>query len=237
MNDGISIIIPTFNVPEFLDECLESIFNQKTNINYEIIVGIDNCEKTLEHIKNKQEFYKKIKVFYFNEKVGPYVIKNNLIRETRYNNLLFFDSDDIMNDSLLEMINPFYKTHDVVRFNFQNFNIVKDNINLTTIENSIGVFGIKKKIFEDFNGFENWICQADSEFKRRTEYVGVRTMKLEEVIFKRRIHENNLTRHKNTNMKSSLRYQYIKEIKIKPKDRNPDKLTKQYDLLNEILFT
>lgn len=61
----ISIIIPTFNVPNYLDECVLSILAQRVNFGVEIIIGIDNCEKTLNHILENKDRYSKCKVFYF----------------------------------------------------------------------------------------------------------------------------------------------------------------------------
>ena len=106
MTNGISIIIPTHKVPEYLKECVESIQSQNVNFGVEIIVGIDNCEETLKHIQENKVFYQDIKVFQFNENVGPYIIKNNLINETMFEYVLFFDSDDFMIDG---MLNNFYE--------------------------------------------------------------------------------------------------------------------------------
>jgi glycosyltransferase involved in cell wall biosynthesis len=78
MVEKISVIIPTKDTPKYLDECITSILNQKNDYDIEVILGIDNCEKTLNHIKNNK-LYSNIDVYYFYENVGPYIIKNNLI--------------------------------------------------------------------------------------------------------------------------------------------------------------
>jgi glycosyltransferase involved in cell wall biosynthesis len=231
MSNGISIIIPTFGTPEFIDECIESIQKQNTKLKFEILIGIDKCEDTLNHIKNNKELYSKTKVFYFNENVGPYVIKNNLVRETVYDKLLFFDSDDVMNDNLLETIHPILIERDVVRFKLQNFT-VRDNVKrMLSTETSVGVFGIKKHRFELVNGFESWRCHSDSEFKRRVNFLGFWTMECDNILFKRRIHGKNLTVKEDTNMISDLRKKYMKESSSKPKGKNPETLKIDYDIV------
>ena len=54
MVEKISVIIPTKDTPKYLDECITSILNQKNDYDIEVILGIDNCEKTLNHIKNNK---------------------------------------------------------------------------------------------------------------------------------------------------------------------------------------
>lgn len=43
----ITIITTAFNNTEFIEECLDSIINSSKNLEFELLVGIDNCEKTL----------------------------------------------------------------------------------------------------------------------------------------------------------------------------------------------
>jgi glycosyltransferase involved in cell wall biosynthesis len=145
MKKGVSIIIPTFQVPEYLSECINSILSQKVDFNYEILIGVDGCEDTLNHIKENSEVYKKTKVYYFKENLGPFVIKNNLIDKVKYKYILFFDSDDLMRD---DMLNNFYceiENFDVIRFKYVELvnGTPKGGIKLAH-----GVLGVNKKIFE-----------------------------------------------------------------------------------------
>jgi len=234
MENGISIIIPTYNVPEYLYECVESIYNQKTGFNVEVIIGIDNCPDTLNHINDNKEFYNKTKIYYFDENIGPYIIKNNLINETSNKNILFFDSDDVMNDGMLNMIHPMFKDNDIVRFKFQNFKTENGEKVMGTIEYGVGVFGVRKEKFMGVNGFENWLCQADAEFKMRTEYLQFNTKQLEDICFKRRLHEKNLIKRDDTGMRSKIRKEYLRKTLEKPKGGKPQKLIKKYIRINEI---
>ena len=55
----VSIIIPVYNTEKYIKQCLESLINQKTEFEYEIICvndgSTDNSEKILEQFnKNIQ---------------------------------------------------------------------------------------------------------------------------------------------------------------------------------------
>jgi glycosyltransferase involved in cell wall biosynthesis len=206
MKKGVSIIIPTFGIPNYLDECINSIISQNVDFNYEILIGIDGCEDTLKHIKENSELYKKTKVYYFKENSGPFVVKNNLIDKVKYKYILFFDSDDIMKDN---MLNDFYgeiKNSDIVRFNYVELvgGSPKGGIKLAQ-----GVLGVNNKIFDKLIGYENWRCAADTEFLERLSKNNMTQKIINNFSFFRRLHEKNLTIDTNTNYNSELRNQYV----------------------------
>ena len=51
----VSVIIPTFNNVEYIDECINSIMESSKNFSVEILVGIDGCQKTLDYVKQKKK--------------------------------------------------------------------------------------------------------------------------------------------------------------------------------------
>jgi hypothetical protein len=57
----ISVIIPTFNNVEYIDECINSIMESSKKVSIEILVGIDGCQKTLNYVKSYVIMSKKIK--------------------------------------------------------------------------------------------------------------------------------------------------------------------------------
>jgi len=233
MVEGISVIISTKDTPKYLDECITSILSQKNDFNIEVILGIDNCEKTLNHIINN-ELYSNIDVYYFYENVGPYVVKNNLIDLVKNENVLFFDSDDIMIEGMLSNFKKTIKECDYVMFNLLNF--INDDITITT-NNEIakGVIGIKKSVFNKFIGYESWMCNADEEFIERMDYNGVSKKIISTTSFYRRRHDLNLTIKSSTNLKSNLRKDYREILNKKRKTKNwtnPTKVIKEFRKIN-----
>ena len=87
--DGISIIIPCYNVEMYLEGCLESIFKQNIE-NYEIIL-IDDCssDKTAKIIKKYEKKYDFIKGIYNEKNSGAGYSRNQAIKMAKYNILSF----------------------------------------------------------------------------------------------------------------------------------------------------
>jgi hypothetical protein len=219
----LSIIIPTFNNVEYIDECLMSIIDSSKNFNFEILVGIDNCEKTLDYIKKYGDKYFNTKFYLFKDSVGPYVIKNTLTQISNSNNIIFFDSDDIMLPECAPTVMENSEQCGSIRFKFNNF--IDLNEPYENKGHAEGVFYIKKSYFNYLNGFEPWKCAADSEFHYRVIKNNIKTKYLKNISFLRRIHKISLTNSVITGFKSNIRSIYSKIIKEKQRTSNIGPLT------------
>lgn len=140
---GVSIVVPVYNVEKYLEQCLESLCNQRTTFEYEIIVVNDGstdscgeiCERWARQYKQIQ-YYKKE-----NEGLGP--TRNFGMKHAAYRYVAFVDSDDWIHESFVEkMVNCIWKndadiaycdcyyyndayqsvTHAYFRSNLQNIN-------------------------------------------------------------------------------------------------------------------
>lgn len=209
----VSIIIPAYKAENFIEECLDSIKGQTYFINhpeYEILIGIDCCITTLHKIASISHNYNNLKLFYFNQNVGPYIIKNTLIDYAKYENILFFDADDIMKSYLVETAMYDKNSYDIVRIRFVNF---KDSANNQTPGRTAdGIFLIKKDKFNNIGGFSGWRCAADTDFHNRTVRNNYKANHIQTELFLRRMHDNNLTVQSSTSFNSSLRNEYKKQI-------------------------
>jgi len=238
----ISIIITAFNNDKYIDECLYSVVDSFKDYDYEILLGIDNCEITTNHILNNYKGHSKnIKFYFFKERYGTYIIRNTLVKETKYENLLFFDSDDVMLPVMSKLIIKYMSHFDMIKPMLSQF---KDKYNLNdpkllTQKTTFGegVFGIKKSLFFEMNGFEPWICAADSEFNWRVMCNGKRIKHVEQVCFLYRRHSESLTNNNDTNLRSRLRHEYhliTKNKKIKNECQPIPKLVVgEFLILNE----
>jgi glycosyltransferase involved in cell wall biosynthesis len=218
---SLSIIIPTYNSVNFLDELFNSINKNKVDFPFEVLIGIDRCEKTKEYIKDKT-FPPNFFFFYFLENVGPYKIKNTLSEVAKYDNLFFFDSDDIMTDSCLLQLNSMVTKYECIKPKFVNFR--DDDFGRTYFEDKglygEGVFVIHKKLFLSMNGFEGWRCAADSDFMGRIYKMKRKINLTKNILFHRRLHPNSLTSSRETGYKSQIRSNYFRISKSK-KDYGP----------------
>lgn len=100
-NLGISIIIPCYNVQDYIEICLDSLNPQLKKIDYEIILIDDkSTDATVEviekYIKNSNLKIELIK----NEKnMGAGASRNKAIKKAKYNYISFIDSDDYLDDN------------------------------------------------------------------------------------------------------------------------------------------
>ena len=88
----VSIVITAHNNDFFLYETLDSINKSNVNFDYEILLGIDNCQITMDSIKNNlDKMSKKLKVFFF-PKVGTYMNTKIFSHRLKNVNLVEFRS-------------------------------------------------------------------------------------------------------------------------------------------------
>lgn len=213
----LSVVIPTYKNTEFLSECVNSVMESAKGIcDLEIMIGLDNCCDSLRFVSKNSLFKKSnIKTYYFPKNVGPYIIRNSLAVKAKYDNILFFDSDDIMMKDTLKILLPRFVDKDILKFKFYNFENKNgrnlENLVLSTIM-SHGVFLIKKSKFIELNGFFGWRCGADTEFAERYSGQGNIIHTLDVPVYYRRYHENNITRVPETSLHSKLREKYGKII-------------------------
>ena len=106
-----SIVIPVYNVEDYIERCLESIKKQ-TFKDYEVIVVDDGCtDKSIEIAK--QYDVKIIKT----EHVSVSEARNVGVKHTKGEYLIFLDSDDYWDKDLLNEINKSLDNNpDLVRF-------------------------------------------------------------------------------------------------------------------------
>ena len=213
---GISVIIPTFDNIEYIDETLDSIYKSGKNFDYEILIGIDGCNKSLKYLKDKT-YPDNTKIFFFPTNKGPYLIKNTLSTLAKYDNLLFFDSDDIMEENMIGYCLNSLNKHQCVKPRLHNFRIVDGKIvNEVGRKNwGEGVFAIHKKIFDYHNGFEGWLVAADSDFMNRLYKNNISVELTQEILLLRRLHDKGLTSRPDTGLRSSLRSKYASISKSK----------------------
>lgn len=225
----LSIIIPTYKNTEYIDECINSIITSSKDKQIEILVGIDGCSETLNHIQ-KNTYPGFVKFYYFNRNLGPYIIRNTLSRLVSSENILFFDSDDVMGEHMINQIITKLSTHSVIRPKYVNF-INESQPNPKQSYHGEGVFAIKKDLFHSMNGFEPWLTSADTEFSHRLSKRKINVFHTPGILFDRRVHPNSLTNRQDTGMRSKLRNSYAQQIGRKGYDDPSELHISDYEIV------
>lgn len=93
MNELLSIIVPVYNVENYLPKCIESVINQKYS-NFELLLVDDGSNDSSGMICDKYaRLDKRIKVFHINNQ-GPGNARNIGLQNSNGTLITFLDSDD-----------------------------------------------------------------------------------------------------------------------------------------------
>ena len=106
----LSIIIPVYNGVLLLPRCLDSIFNQKTEFTYEVILVDDgSTDNSVELIKARKETNI---VLYQQQNAGPAVARNKGMELAKGKYVAFIDADDYWNDGYIQKTVDFMNRHE-----------------------------------------------------------------------------------------------------------------------------
>lgn len=214
---NISILITAFDCVDYIDETLKMFFDiseKNEHLDLEILVGIDGCEKTLRHFSEKI-YPNYVKVLYSENNYGMSLMKNSLVYHASNNKVLLFDSDDIPNNKLIDMVYDELDNNDFVYYRYYTFDDgldYKNPDNLKKITNNFmgGTLGLNKTKFLEINGFYPWRVQSDDEFKRRLKFNdNLNYSVIEECLFFYRIRNSSLSRNKKYGKDSEIRRIYL----------------------------
>ncbi len=117
----ISIIIPVYNVEEFICECVDSILSQSFS-DFEIILvddgSPDKCPEMCDEYARKDE---RIKVIH-KQNAGPSAARNTGLLHARGRYIWFVDGDDYIAENALKIIAAQFKSNpDIIKFNVFSF--------------------------------------------------------------------------------------------------------------------
>lgn len=114
-----SIICPVYNSEKYLEECLQSFFNQTYNKWELIIVDDGSTDKTSQICEKFLHKYKNINYLYINNS-GPYIARLKGLEISTGDYVIFVDSDDKIDCDALNQLYKKISTNnrpDIVLFN------------------------------------------------------------------------------------------------------------------------
>ena len=165
-NPKFSIIVPVYNTEKYLKRCLDSIKSQ-TFKDYEVIIVNDGSTDNSSDIISKYP-YKVIN----QENLGLSMARNNGVKASIGDYLIFLDSDDyIEKDLLKEINNSLSNSPDLVRYQIKDVFDNEDNINYeeTPFDNKNGVDAFK--FITNYHFVENaWAYAIKREFYLKEKF-------------------------------------------------------------------
>lgn len=101
-NPRFSVLIPVYNVEDYLEDCLNSVIGQ-TFSNFEVICVEDgSTDKSPEILKEFAKKDERIKIIYHSENKGLLAGRVTGVKEAKGDYIVFLDSDDSLKENALE---------------------------------------------------------------------------------------------------------------------------------------
>lgn len=135
--DLISIIIPVYNVEEYISDCIESVLKQTYN-NIEVIIVDDGSTDNSKEIALSYSIKdNRVKVL-SQKNMGASVARNRGIEESTGKFIMFFDSDDILEKNGIDIL-----YNEIIKNNCDIS--IGDWINIDENNNLLGSHDMKNK--------------------------------------------------------------------------------------------
>ena len=121
----LSIIIPIYNVEQFLNKCLISVLEQIEKDDELILINDGSTDNSFNICKNIKEKYKKNNIILINKKNEGVAIARNIgLKKATGDYIFWIDSDDWLDENCIRFVkNVIEKTKsDIILFDFYNVN-------------------------------------------------------------------------------------------------------------------
>lgn len=99
----LSVIMPVYNYEDIIEGTIESVLNQKTKYNYELIIVDDGSRQAAKDILEKYKSNPKVKVIH-QENGGIGVARNTGLNNAVGKYIMFVDCDDTVHDDIVEVL-------------------------------------------------------------------------------------------------------------------------------------
>ncbi len=209
MKNKISVIVPTYNLNNYIVDCLNSISNQSFQ-NWECIIvndgSSDNSEVTIKnYIKNDSRF-----IYIYQDNQGVSSARNKGVLHSNGKYILPLDGDDILLPGFLEQCYDLFEKNDHLRLIYTkgvffdgvvsewklpnysystllNYNILP-NTSMFYKDDYLRVGGYRINMKFGFEDWDFWIALLSI-------YPDNSVFRIDEVLFKYRILENSRSSH------------------------------------------
>lgn len=102
-NIDLSIVVPVYNYVDIIESNIDSILNQKTEYNYQLIIVDDGSTDGAADVLKRYDDNPKVKLI-FQKNAGIGAARNAGINNADGKYLMFVDCDDIVHDDIVETL-------------------------------------------------------------------------------------------------------------------------------------
>ena len=165
----ISVILPVYNVSQYLSQCLDSIISQPYK-ELEIIcindASTDGSKEILDKYAQKDN---RIKVFENSENLGAGLSRNRGLKLAKGEYVHFVDPDDWLEEDLYTKICPKiseFSNPDIIYFNYNTYDNITKEVKPTKFKNKRIINQILNPL-KNTEAFDNWDRYAWIKLQRR----------------------------------------------------------------------
>lgn len=230
----LSFIIPVYNVEDYLEQCLQSIYNQSLSLSdFELVIVDDgSTDNSLTIVDSFKHLYGNIKVFR-QSNLGPSAARNLAIKNAEGTYILGVDSDDyLLNNKIYHLLEMAMEYDlDVLKAEYQYSDIKGDMIHdsiwkkerecyayklvdgemlytkLFCREFFTPLLMIKRSFLQEYSlQFEEGIYFEDIDFCTRLAFDAKRVMYVPDVFYVYRLRDGSITHSINKKKLEDLIY-------------------------------
>jgi len=120
----VSVIMPAFNAERYIEESISSVINQTFN-EWELIIVNDNSTDKTQEIIDRYKYDKRIISVSNKNCLGAAKSRNKAINLSQGTYIAFLDSDDIWDESKLEIQLKFMNENNI-KFSFSSYRVIDE---------------------------------------------------------------------------------------------------------------
>lgn len=130
----ISIIVPVYNVDQYLEECLDSIVGQEFGQMQVICIDDNSTDRSLSILKRYAKKYSCIEIYHNDKNLGLAQTRNLGMMKAEGNYILFVDSDDYLMPNVLKGLYEECCIHnlDLLEFDAESFADLGFDVQIST---------------------------------------------------------------------------------------------------------
>ncbi|WP_347223037.1 glycosyltransferase family 2 protein, partial [Bacteroides congonensis] len=170
---SVSIIIPVYNVEQYIESCLLSVINQNYKGDIECVI-VNDCTPdqsmvVVHKILSDYDGNILFKIVDHKENRGLSASRNSGVRVATGDYLYFLDSDDILAKNAIALLADL-ALKDLPDVVMGDFELIGSNQNIPQLKTTITHFNIQKDIFNAFISYELYEMAWNKLVKRQFFY-------------------------------------------------------------------
>lgn len=201
MVDNVAVVIAAYRAERWIEECLDSVYAQRSTRNIYLRIGVDGCEATSNVLTRLGEPH-----WFSPVNVGCFVMRNSVINFAQtMNAYAIFDADDRMRPGYVEHLARLAHPFGFAGCARYSINPLGARIGSKKEGFLCGVGLMTRHAWRVVGPYRPWRMAADSDWIARAQALEIPVETTTRMLYERRVHPESLTQHPDTKFGSPAR--------------------------------